>query len=98
MNRIWIGIFGLVAVMIGLVLYLGPSSLQEPKPPPTWSEFKANIERGDYSEVVVGPMEVRAIKKGEDKEFDRVVRLDDPELLPLLESKGVNYRAARPSP
>jgi cell division protease FtsH len=98
MNRAVLGIVGLLLVALPL-LWLGQKALDPSGNSPTWTEFKAGVQAGDFAEVVLAEDEVRARKSGKEGPLDwvRVVRVDDPNLLGLLEAKNVPYRQARPS-
>ena len=99
MNRILVGTVGLLLFVTLVFLWFGQLDLEGRSETPTWSEFKTQIERGDFDEVVLSADEVRAKKKEDDgaREWVFVPRVEDPGLLALLDAEKVPYRAARPN-
>ncbi len=100
MNRSVATLTGLLVVLVLAMLWYGRADVEARNAALDWSTFKEQIEAGTYEEVVIGPEEVRARKAGgrTARDWVRLPRLDDPELLPLLDSSGVAYRASRPNP
>ncbi|MCB9679299.1 MAG: ATP-dependent zinc metalloprotease FtsH [Alphaproteobacteria bacterium] len=99
MNRLWLVLFAFTLLAITGFWFV-QQSFEARSTAPTWTDFKTSVSAGEYEEVVIGPEEIRARKKGAEGPLDWVTvnRIEDPSLLPLLDEAKVEYRAARPSP
>ena len=101
MNRAWLGTVALLAIFLAVLgVWFTQATITQKNTPPTWSEFKQHIREGQYEEVVFTDAEVRAKRKDAEGplDLDRLTRIEDPTLLPLLEEHDVPYKASPPSP
>ena len=99
-RQLWAPLIGLV-LMVGVLVWLAQIAWSGQTDPLTWTEFKALVESGQIEEVTLDGDMVRARKVGGTdprKDFVTVVNVaQDESFLPLLEEKGVPYRASRRS-
>jgi cell division protease FtsH len=87
--------FSIGYVVAGLLLIVGLQWFFGGGLTPTidYSEFKAALVAGKVRQVVLTPTEVQGTLAGADDKDEafHAVRVDDPELVKLLEEKGVKY-------
>jgi len=97
-QQIGILLLGVAGIVVAVNYWVLPQ-LRRPKLPlRPYSEFLAQVDRGEVVEVLWGRSEIRyALKReGNQVEIRATTPIPDPDLPQRLEKKGVNFGAARP--